>query len=123
MSESFKGSDVKKYILQICAAIDDYLLLHAKALYTVYSLTSSSDDEHFGKIELGEEAQQQEGVEVREGAEGFEGSYEELIPRERGFLRRFWTATRRGSLFIHRYLQPSMKWVGCLVKVVKGSFS
>lgn len=79
--------------MQICRSIDDYLRTHAEALYTVYAIEDVFNDDRNDQrndddVEIGLEA----GVNY----EDFASSYQELIPRERGFVRRIWSAARRG---------------------------
>ena len=84
LSKSIQQSYLFDKYFQICSAIDDYLRINSKALYTVYSI-GDLDDEHSERhVEVGLEAGQT-----------FANSYEELIPR-RGFVTRVFSAARRG---------------------------
>ena len=85
----------KACYFQICKAIDEYLRINAKALYTVYTISKEFDDASEQEVEIGVEAGQSLRGEPGE-TEGFANTYEELVPRRRSFLARIFSAARTG---------------------------
>ena len=91
--------------MQICAAIDEYLRVNAEALYTVYSISDSPKVDYVNNDSS--DASQEE-IEIGIEPADFHSSYEELVPRQRGFVARIWQAARTG---LNNYLRTSTKKV------------